>query len=134
MRFAIIENNTVVNVAEAVEALATNWLQSDVAGIGWAYEGGVFIAPTTPQPTPIEDYSLTLKQFWARFTPAEREALQNLLATGTQAQKNKLNAFRDYVTHGGNVELNDDYIIDSVTLMQTAGIIAGGRASVILTP
>ena len=84
--------------------------------------------------TPIEDYSLTVKQFWARFTPAEREALQNLLATGTQAQKNKLNAFRDYVTHGGNVELNDDYIIDSLTLMQTAGIIAGGRASAILTP
>lgn len=84
--------------------------------------------------TPIASYSLTLKQFWQRFTPAEREALQNLLATGTQAQKNKLNAFRDYLIQGGDVELNDDYVISSVTLMQTAGLIAGGRAATILSP
>jgi hypothetical protein len=54
------------------------------------------------------------------------------LATGTQSQKNKLNAFRDYLLTGGNVELIDDYIIASVNAMETAGVIAAGRADVIL--
>jgi hypothetical protein len=85
-------------------------------------------------PPPIVAYSITLKAFWQRFTAAEREALQNIVSTGTQAQKNKLNAFRDYLQTGGNVELNDDYVIASVTLMQTAGIIGAGRAAEILTP
>ena len=78
-------------------------------------------------------HSLTQRAFWRRFLVAEREALQNILATGTQGQKNKLNAFRDYVQTGMKVELNDDYIIASVTLMETAGIIASGRATTILT-
>ena len=83
---------------------------------------------------PLARLSITPKAFWQRFTTAEREALMGLLATGTQAQKNKLNAFRDYVIQGGNVELNDDYIIASVNLMETAGILAAGRAATILTP
>ena len=82
----------------------------------------------------INKYSITQKAFWNRFLVSEREALQGLLSTGTQAQKNKLNAFRDYVIQGGNVELNDDYIIASVNLMETAGLIGAGRAAVILTP
>ncbi len=83
-------------------------------------------------PGAIAAYSITPKAFWKRFTVAEREALQNILATGTQPQKNKLNAFRDYVATGGNVELNDDYIIASVTLMETANVIGAGRAAIIL--
>ena len=78
-------------------------------------------------------FSLSLKAFWKRFTISEREALQNILATGTQGQKNKLNAFRDYLLTGGKVELIDDYIIASVNAMETAGIIASGRANTILT-
>lgn len=85
-------------------------------------------------PPNIKQYSITLKDFWRRFLISEREALQNILATGTQAQKNKLNAFRDYLLTGGNVELNDDYVITSVNLMETAGIIGTGRAEIILTP
>lgn len=80
----------------------------------------------------INQYSLTRKAFWKRFTTTERENLQNILATGTQAQKNKLNAFRDYLQTGGMVELNDDYIINSVNLMETANVIGSGRADIIL--
>jgi hypothetical protein len=76
---------------------------------------------------------LTQRAFWRRFLVAEREALQNILANGTANQKNKLNAFRDYVQTGMLVELDDDYIIASVTLMETAGILTAGRAQVILT-
>jgi hypothetical protein len=82
---------------------------------------------------PIVYHSLTQRAFWRRFLVSERETLQNILASGTQTQKNKLNAFRDYVLTGMRVELADDYIIASVTLMETAGVIAAGRATVILT-
>lgn len=84
-------------------------------------------------PKTIAQYSITPRAFWKRFLVAEREVLQNILSTGTQNQKNKLNAFRDYIAVGGNVELNDDYIISSVNLMETVGIIGSGRASIILT-
>ena len=84
----------------------------------------------SPAPFP----TLTPRVFWRRFTVAEREALQNILATGTQNQKNKLNAFRDYVATGGMVELLDDYIIASVNTLETVGILAAGRAAQILAP
>ena len=85
-----------------------------------------------PPVLPVNTNAVPPSAFWKRFTVAEREALANILATGTQAQKNKLNAFRDYVLIGGNVELDDDYIVGTLTLMQQASVIAGGRASTIL--
>jgi hypothetical protein len=51
MRYAVIENNTVVNVVLADEPLAGNWMQSDEANIGWSYDGTSFIAPPEPVPT-----------------------------------------------------------------------------------
>ena len=81
---------------------------------------------------PVNTNAVPPSEFWKRFTVAEREALANLLATGTQAQKNKLTAFRDYVLIGGNVELDDDYIVGTLTLMEQASVIANGRASTIL--
>lgn len=72
------------------------------------------------------------KVFFQRFTAAEREALENIKATGTQAQKNKLNAFINYLLMDELVDLTDPYIISSVTLMEAANVIAAGRASEIL--
>ena len=43
MRYAIIENNRVVNVAVSDSALFENWIQSDNAEIGDKYENGTFI-------------------------------------------------------------------------------------------
>jgi hypothetical protein len=58
MRYAIIESNIVVNVAESDSALEANWVQSDTAGIGWAYSGGIFTAPEPEPipPTPVDPY------------------------------------------------------------------------------
>jgi hypothetical protein len=116
---------------DVVPPVETQTLKANWTGLDW-----VLVPYTTPpaSPAPIPTYSRTQKQFWQRFLVTEREALQGLLATGTQVQKNKLNAFRDYVIQGGNVELNDDYIIASVNLMETATLIAAGRAAVILDP
>ena len=58
MRYAIIENSIVVNVAMANAPMAPNWIQSDVAGIGWTYVNGVLAAPVPPPvpPTPPDHY------------------------------------------------------------------------------
>ena len=81
---------------------------------------------------PVLKPMLRLGDFAQRFTTAEREALQGMLATGTQAQKNKLNAFRQYLSDAQGADLNDAYIVASVNLMESAGVIGAGRAAVIL--
>lgn len=43
MRYAIVENNLVVNVAVSDNPLHPNWIQSDVAEINDRYENGTFI-------------------------------------------------------------------------------------------
>jgi hypothetical protein len=52
MKYAIIENNTVVNVvlADAQFALSNGWVecQNDVE-IGWTYADGVFTPPPEPE-------------------------------------------------------------------------------------
>jgi len=82
-------------------------------------------------PVPTQD-TLTRSAFWQRFTATERESLQDLVATGTQSQKNKLNAFRDYVLNSDAVDLTDPYIVASVTLMEQAGVLTAGRAAAVL--
>lgn len=54
MQFAIIENNTVTNVAVAEAPLADNWITSKVAAIGDLYENGQFIKPQPPTKSPEE--------------------------------------------------------------------------------
>lgn len=46
MKYAIVENNAVVNLAVANAPLADNWIESDTAAIGDTYENGQFIKPT----------------------------------------------------------------------------------------
>jgi hypothetical protein len=52
MKYAIIENNIVVNVALSDAALADNWIASETAAIGDHYENGGFIKPVVPEPEP----------------------------------------------------------------------------------
>lgn len=78
MRYAIIENDQVANVAEANAPIAENWVPSETAGIGWAYAGGVFTAPEAPPaPEPIPEIKYLSKLgFRNRFTMAEKAALE----------------------------------------------------------
>jgi|DEB0MinimDraft_6_1074348.scaffolds.fasta_scaffold70440_2 hypothetical protein len=48
MRYAVIENGVVVNIAESESALTASWVQSDSARIGDSFDGSVFGAPTPP--------------------------------------------------------------------------------------
>jgi hypothetical protein len=60
MKYAIIQNNTVVNVAVSDSPLADNWIESETAAIGDSYENGQFIKPPPP-PVPVPD-SVTMRQ------------------------------------------------------------------------
>ena len=79
---------------------------------------------------PVVKGAITRREFLRRFTEAEREALQGVRVTGTQARKNKLEAFLDYIADG--VDLDDVYIVAAVNAMENFGILAAGRAAVIL--
>ena len=54
MRYAIIENGTVVNVVVADEQIAAEngWVECPDAGPYWTYANGVFTAPVVVEPTP----------------------------------------------------------------------------------
>lgn len=57
MKYAIIENELVINIAVAEPDFAESqgWVELvGDAGIGWSYINGQFIAPPQPQPTPEE--------------------------------------------------------------------------------
>lgn len=60
MKYAIIENGVVVNVAVAEAPLAENWISSASAAIGDTYEGGSFVRP--PDPPPAVPQSVTMRQ------------------------------------------------------------------------
>lgn len=51
MKFAIIENGVVVNIAKSDSALDDNWIQSDSAKIGDLYDGDSF----TPKPKELSE-------------------------------------------------------------------------------
>lgn len=53
MKYAIIENGTVTNIAVADEPLADNWIEAGSAKIGDTWDGTSFISP--PPPAPTED-------------------------------------------------------------------------------
>ena len=63
MQYAIIENNTIANVAEADAPLAENWELLQVgAGIGWARtEPGMPFEAPAPAPGPVPS-SVTMRQ------------------------------------------------------------------------
>ena len=52
MQFAVIENGTVVNIAESEIALEPNWVASETAAIGDIYENGASVKSAPPPKTP----------------------------------------------------------------------------------
>lgn len=59
MQYAIIENNTVVNIAVSDTALADNWVASDSAVIDDIYDNGQFTKPV-PAPLTAADFDVAL--------------------------------------------------------------------------
>lgn len=130
-RWALVRGGRVDTVVEQSEQptvdIGGQWIDitGQHVGPGCTYSGGTFAAP-------VVVVSLPPREFWRRFTAAERETLEDLAVNGGAAVKKKLAAFKTYLATGGNVELSDDYIIAAVTAMESAGVLAAGRAAQIL--
>ena len=70
MKYAIIENGKVVNTAIADAPIAANWIQSDTAGIGDAWDGSDFTAPVVPTPPVVPnqtEWLIDIGPFFDRF-------------------------------------------------------------------
>lgn len=131
-RWALVRGGTCVTVVEQATQPTVDigglWVAAGGAGPGWTWDGNAWAAPALEAVR-----SLSPRDFLRRFKATERETLEDLAATGTAAVKKKLAAFKFYVQTGGYVELDDDYIVAAVTAMETAGVIAAGRAAEILS-
>ena len=91
MQFAIIEDNTVVNVAVADAPLADNWVASGAAAIGDLYIDGQFVKPGPPAPNIPE--SVTMRQCRiALLDVGLLDAVQSSIATmpGTEGERARI--------------------------------------------
>lgn len=139
MQYAIIENNTVVNVAEAEEALADNWepLQAD-AGIGWTRTGAgqPFEAPAVE--SVAQDPRITRLAFRNRFTQPEKVMLELAALddpTAPMPQRQRAAAIRAHLADlaaSAFVDLGRADTRAGVQSLEAAGLLAAGRALVIL--
>ena len=125
MKYAIIENGVVVNTALADGPIAPNWVQTDTAGIGWAYENGVFTAPIIAPITAKR--SITVLAFRSRFTQAEKQAIYTAAKTSVDVQ-----IWLDDLAVATEVILDDARTTAGVQAMESAGLISAGRAAEIL--
>lgn len=123
-RIARIEGGLVVNVIES-ETVLPGWVVCGNAGPGWAYNGTSFSPPTAPAQSEI-----TVFAFRDRFTPAEKIAIYEAAKTNVEIQiwLDDLNSLQDRT-----VVLGDPRTTAGVYGLQSAGLIAQGRAAVILS-
>lgn len=125
MKYAIIENGIVTNVALAGGPIAPNWVETDTAGIGWTYSNGVFAAPVIPEP-PVTR-SITVLAFRSRFTQAEKQAIYTAAKSSVDLQ-----IWLDDLAVATEVILDDDRTLAGLQAMESAGFIGAGRAAEIL--
>lgn len=91
MKYAIIENSTVINVAVATEPLAQNWIASEAAAIGDLYIDGQFVKPEPPAPNIPE--SVTMRQCHIALPDAGLlDAVKSSIATmpGTDGERARI--------------------------------------------
>lgn len=84
MKYAIVHDGIVTNVAAAESPIESNWIQSDEAGIGWTYSNGVFAAPVAPTPPVVVDpceWLIDIGPFFDRFGAAKLAVLTSTDAT-----------------------------------------------------
>lgn len=134
MLCAIVQTNLVIDVLELTESQLISYARvnqavvdvtdfPDVPEIGWTFDGTTFIPPVDYEPVKI----ITKLALRNRFTYSEKIALQTALASSIPLQV----WFADYEV-STFVDLARPDTIAGITYLETAGLIASGRASQIL--
>jgi len=130
MRYLIIENNSVTNVAIADSPLFPNWIAEEGLdpgpSIGWTYADGVFTPPPEPE-LPPEVYQITQFAFKSRLTDVERKAIRAAAKTNEDIED-----FMDLLNSAKYIDLQDPTTRAGITFLETAGLLASGRSVVIL--
>lgn len=132
-RYAEIINGVAVNVIESASPPGGNWVLCQDKGSGWGFDGQTWTPPPSQEPRHI-----TVLAFLNRFTQAERIAtdlasIDNPSATLPQRQQAA--ALRDDLARTKAaiyIDLDRADTRAGVQLLETAGLIAAGRAAVIL--
>lgn len=153
MQYALIKNNVVENIAEAdaewAQAVVADWQYTiDVTNltpqpsINWTYDGQTFTAPavipTEPLPPVVVNWKITRFAFRARFTSAEKVAIEmacldNPSEALEQRQKSAmLRSMQKDVETATYIDLKNPDTRVGVQAMETAGLLAAGRATQIL--
>ena len=142
MKYALIENGAVANIAVADEAAAAElpgtWVPAQGAAIGWLYDGAAFHPPQSPQAPADMPRRITRLAFRKRFTQAEKVALEMAALddpSATPAQRAQVAAMRAYlkdVDAATFIDLADAYVSAGVQTLEAAGLLAAGRAGEII--
>ena len=147
MRYALITNNTVENIIEADADFITTvttapdpvgdwvapvYVQTDTACIGWTYNGTAFTAPTVEAPpsAPVLRH-ITRLAFISRFTDAEAIAI-DLASIGATPQAATMRRYQAKVDAAKFIDLDRADTRAGVQALEAAGLLASGRAAVIL--
>ncbi|PUB82368.1 MAG: hypothetical protein DBP02_15050 [gamma proteobacterium symbiont of Ctena orbiculata] len=131
-RLALIENGVVKNVFKSPSLDhpgAIDVSDQPTIGPGWTYDGVTFSAPTPPEPGPAPTtYQITPTELLRRFTITEKAAI-----VAAQATDPVVGAFMFTLQVAKVIDSDNQDLIGGVTYMESAGLIATGRAAEILT-
>jgi|GEM_PF-5519338 len=129
-RYALIIGNVVVNIVEQDDMpnLPGRWV--DVTGLhvgpGYMFDGSTFVQPIEALPRHI-----TQLAFLSRFTDAEAVAI-DLASIGATAAAAMVRRYLSKVTAAKFIDLDRDDTRAGVLALETAGLLANGRALEIL--
>jgi hypothetical protein len=127
MRYGSIVNSKIVEVVDQEEAPSTPgvWIACGAAGPGWALiEGENF----EPPPGPSDDVRITGVAFKRRLSSAERIAIRELAKTNAHVYD-----YMDLLDSAPAVHLTDADVIGGLHMLESASILAAGRAAAILS-
>ena len=141
-RITLIRSGIVENIIEADMEFAQQLgydlaVESDIAGIGWQYIGGEFIAPSTPDPDP-EDRRVTRLMFRNRFTQAEHVTIEIASLDDASAPMQQrqmaaaLRVMQRQISDAEFIDLNDPVTRAGVQQLEAFGLLAEWRAAEIL--
>lgn len=137
MRYAIVENGTVVNIIEASAEFAAQIgaVQTDTANIGYAFDesSGQFTAPPEPEPEPSPPKILTKYQFRQLFTFDERVAIDNYESSALSSQHKAM--FRTWMKDlelSAEVHADNPDLAPGIMALESMGLLDPGRAAEII--
>jgi hypothetical protein len=138
---AYLMDGYIVCTDTPIEGAILEWelssLQAELINAGGTVEynaGTLTIKPAPPVVEETQSVGLTKLEFMQRFTDAELDALYTVAKTNVAVEiwLAKFNATTPDA-QGYSVYLNDQRTIDSVNMLEAAGLLAAGRAAEILS-